>query len=136
MTPVALMTRSMAIREESLATRVTSVCHHVVSGADVTLPPERLQEVVSGQRAALIWGGTANLAPVDDILISVERPLGCGASNSMEVTLDSDGTANDAIVFVSAQTDDRYVAIALAFLTTARFASNARDAAIKSAISS
>jgi thymidine phosphorylase len=43
--------------------------------AQVELAPERLNEIVRTQRGCLAWGGTARLAPVDDILISVERPL-------------------------------------------------------------
>jgi thymidine phosphorylase len=43
--------------------------------AQVELPPDRLKEIVRRQRGCLAWGGTARLAPVDDILISVERPL-------------------------------------------------------------
>jgi len=43
--------------------------------AEVELSPERLNEIVRTQRGCLAWGGTARLAPVDDILISVERPL-------------------------------------------------------------
>lgn len=43
--------------------------------AHVELPPEKLLEIVRSQRGCLAWGGTAKLAPVDDILISVERPL-------------------------------------------------------------
>ena len=43
--------------------------------ANVDLKPERLQQLVAQERAFLAWGGTAKLAPVDDILISVERPL-------------------------------------------------------------
>jgi thymidine phosphorylase len=43
--------------------------------AQVELPPDRLNEIVRTQRGCLAWGGTARLAPVDDILISVERPL-------------------------------------------------------------
>ena len=43
--------------------------------AAVELPPDRLNEIVRTQRGCLAWGGTARLAPVDDILISVERPL-------------------------------------------------------------
>jgi thymidine phosphorylase len=43
--------------------------------ARVELPPDRLNEIVRRQRGCLAWGGTARLAPVDDILISVERPL-------------------------------------------------------------
>jgi len=41
----------------------------------VELPPERFNDIVRSQRGCLAWGGTAKLAPVDDILISVERPL-------------------------------------------------------------
>jgi len=43
--------------------------------AQVELPPDRLKDIVRRQRGCLAWGGTARLAPVDDILISVERPL-------------------------------------------------------------
>jgi thymidine phosphorylase len=43
--------------------------------AQVELQPERLSDIVRRQRGCLAWGGTANLAPVDDIMISVERPL-------------------------------------------------------------
>ncbi len=43
--------------------------------ANVELSPEQMQKVVHQQRACLAWGGTARLAPVDDMLISVERPL-------------------------------------------------------------
>jgi thymidine phosphorylase len=43
--------------------------------AQVELPPERMNQIVRTHRGCLAWGGTARLAPVDDILISVERPL-------------------------------------------------------------
>jgi thymidine phosphorylase len=43
--------------------------------AEVELSPENLKEIVRAQRGCLAWGGRARLAPVDDILISVERPL-------------------------------------------------------------
>ncbi|HBH34910.1 MAG TPA: thymidine phosphorylase, partial [Gammaproteobacteria bacterium] len=43
--------------------------------ANVDLEPSRLFDIVQKQRGCLAWGGTARLAPVDDILISVERPL-------------------------------------------------------------
>jgi thymidine phosphorylase len=43
--------------------------------AHVELSPDRLSDIVRRQRGCLAWGGTANLAPVDDIMISVERPL-------------------------------------------------------------
>lgn len=42
---------------------------------DVTLPPERLREVVAAAGACLAWGGAFKLAPADDVIIQVERPL-------------------------------------------------------------
>jgi thymidine phosphorylase len=55
--------------------------------AQVELVPERLHEVARRERGALTWGGTANLAPVDDILISVERPLGIDYPGQMVASI-------------------------------------------------
>jgi thymidine phosphorylase len=55
--------------------------------ATVELPPKRLRELVDRENGALIWGGTANLAPVDDILISVERPLGLDYPGQMVASI-------------------------------------------------
>lgn len=41
----------------------------------VDLDPAALRDIVRRERGCLAWGGTARLAPMDDILISVERPL-------------------------------------------------------------
>lgn len=43
--------------------------------AQVELAPEALRQIVHKVRGCIAWGGTAKLAPVDDMLISVERPL-------------------------------------------------------------
>jgi len=43
--------------------------------AEVELSPDRLKQIVRAERGCLAWGGRARLAPVDDILIAVERPL-------------------------------------------------------------
>jgi thymidine phosphorylase len=43
--------------------------------ARVDLEPGRLRQIVRRERGCLAWGGTARLAPADDVLISVERPL-------------------------------------------------------------
>lgn len=51
--------------------------------ACVNLPMETLREIVHQERACLAWGGTANLAPVDDILISIERPLNLDSQGQM-----------------------------------------------------
>lgn len=51
--------------------------------AKVDLTPQQLHEIVRRQRACLAWGGTARLAPADDVLISVERPLGIDSQGQM-----------------------------------------------------
>ncbi|HEY7491180.1 MAG TPA: thymidine phosphorylase family protein [Candidatus Tectomicrobia bacterium] len=43
--------------------------------ADVALAPAHLQRVVETAGACIAWGGTLELAPADDILITVERPM-------------------------------------------------------------
>jgi thymidine phosphorylase len=51
--------------------------------ANVELPLERLSDIVRDQRACLAWGGTADLSPADDVLISVERPLSLDSPGQM-----------------------------------------------------
>jgi thymidine phosphorylase len=55
--------------------------------AHVNLPFERLQEIVREHRGCLAWGGTANLSPADDVLISVERPLSLDAPGQMVASI-------------------------------------------------
>jgi len=55
--------------------------------AKVELPPDQLHEIVRAQRGCLAWGGTARLAPVDDILISVERPLSLDSPGQMVASI-------------------------------------------------
>jgi thymidine phosphorylase len=43
--------------------------------AEVALPPARLYQVVQESGACIAWGGALELAPADDILITVERPM-------------------------------------------------------------
>lgn len=43
--------------------------------APVNLPKEKIYEVVKKTNACIVWGGSFHLAPADDILIQVERPL-------------------------------------------------------------
>ncbi len=51
--------------------------------ARVDLEPAQLKEIVKHHRGFIAWGGTANLSPVDDILISVERPLALDSRGQM-----------------------------------------------------
>ncbi len=55
--------------------------------ADVDLTPEQLHRVVRSQRGCLAWGGTARLAPADDMLIAVERPLGMDSGEQMVASI-------------------------------------------------
>jgi thymidine phosphorylase len=43
--------------------------------AEVALSPVQLQRVVQSCGACIAWGGALDLAPADDILITVERPM-------------------------------------------------------------
>jgi thymidine phosphorylase len=43
--------------------------------AEVALSPERLRAIVEETGGCIAWGGALDLAPADDILITVERPM-------------------------------------------------------------
>lgn len=55
--------------------------------AQVKLTPKRLHQIVRKHRGCLAWGGAARLAPVDDILISVERPLSLDSPGQMVASI-------------------------------------------------
>ncbi len=55
--------------------------------AEVEMPFERLQQIVRATNGCLAWGGTAGLSPADDILISVERPLGIDSPGQMVASI-------------------------------------------------
>jgi len=55
--------------------------------ADVELPFERLRQIVRDTNGCLAWGGTADLSPADDILISVERPLAIDSPGQMVASI-------------------------------------------------
>src|SRR5579885_102366 len=43
--------------------------------ADVSLSADRIHQVVNRTGACIAWGGALELAPADDVLITVERPM-------------------------------------------------------------
>ena len=51
--------------------------------AEVNLPFDRMASIGRALRGCLIWGGQAGLAPADDVLISVERPLSIDSPGQM-----------------------------------------------------
>lgn len=55
--------------------------------AEVELPFERLTQIVRAHKGCLVWGGTADLSPADDVLISVERPLALDSPGQMVASI-------------------------------------------------
>ena len=55
--------------------------------ANVELPFAQLADIVRDHRGCLAWGGTANLSPADDVLISVERPLSIDSAGQMVASI-------------------------------------------------
>lgn len=55
--------------------------------ANVEPPFERLCDIVREHRACLAWGGTSDLSPADDVLISVERPLSIDSPGQMVASI-------------------------------------------------
>ncbi|MFC3685845.1 thymidine phosphorylase family protein [Hydrogenophaga luteola] len=55
--------------------------------ANVELPFDRLTDIVRDHRGCLAWGGTADLSPADDVLISVERPLALDSPGQMVASI-------------------------------------------------
>ncbi|MBN8442427.1 MAG: thymidine phosphorylase family protein [Thauera sp.] len=55
--------------------------------AGVELPMDTLSDIVREHRGCLAWGGTAQLSPADDVLISVERPLSIDSPGQMVASI-------------------------------------------------
>lgn len=43
--------------------------------APVTLPIEKMRQVVEKEGGCIVWGGSVDLSPVDDVLVQIERAL-------------------------------------------------------------
>jgi thymidine phosphorylase len=55
--------------------------------AAVDMPFEQLTDIVHRHRGCLAWGGTSDLSPADDVLISVERPLSIDSPGQMVASI-------------------------------------------------
>ncbi len=55
--------------------------------ADVNLSLPKMQEIVAKEGGCLGWGGAFTLAPADDIIISVERPLNIDAPGQLVASI-------------------------------------------------
>ncbi len=51
--------------------------------AEVALSPDRIRAVVAQTGGCIAWGGALDLAPADDVLITVERPMGIDTEAQM-----------------------------------------------------
>jgi len=51
--------------------------------ANVSLPIEKMKKIVEKTNGCIIWGGALNLAPADDKIIQVERPLAIDAKSQL-----------------------------------------------------
>jgi len=55
--------------------------------AEVSLTPAQLKAIVHEVGACIAWGGTLSLAPADDILITVERPMELDTESQMVASI-------------------------------------------------
>jgi thymidine phosphorylase len=55
--------------------------------ARVDIGIDEMREIVHAYHGCLVWGGRVNLSPADDILISVERPLGIDTREQMVASI-------------------------------------------------
>ena len=51
--------------------------------AKVAFPIEKMKQIVLKAKGCVVWGGSLNLAPADDKIISVERPLEIDAESQL-----------------------------------------------------
>jgi thymidine phosphorylase len=51
--------------------------------AEVALTREQIRDVVAKTGGCIAWGGALDLAPADDVLITVERPMGIDTESQM-----------------------------------------------------
>ena len=55
--------------------------------AQVDLSIDEMRALVEREKGCLVWGGHVNLSPADDVLISVERPLGIDTAEQMVASI-------------------------------------------------
>ena len=55
--------------------------------ANVDMPFTQLTDIVHRHRGCLAWGGSSDLSPADDVLISVERPLSIDSPGQMVASI-------------------------------------------------
>ena len=71
----------------------TSDTMEVLANVEFTI--EEIDQIAKKCNAALVWGGSLNMAPADDLLIRVERPLKLDPLSQMLASIMSKQLAND-----------------------------------------
>lgn len=54
---------------------------------NVNVDLAQMREIIATERGCLVWGGHMKMAPADDIMISVERPLGIDTQEQMVASI-------------------------------------------------
>ncbi len=57
----------------------------VLANVDVSIPA--MQSIVGQHKGCLVWGGHVNLSPADEVMITVERPLGIDTPEQMVASI-------------------------------------------------
>jgi thymidine phosphorylase len=55
--------------------------------ANVDIDVVRMQDIVRREKGCLVWGGRVKLSPADDVMITVERPLGIDTPEQMVASI-------------------------------------------------
>ena len=88
--------------------------------APVDLDLATMQQVVERENGCIVWGGSANLSPADDILIQVERPL----------DFDSDGQLTASVLSKKLAAGATHVVVDIPVGPTAKIRSSAAAEAL------
>src|SRR6185312_11552171 len=70
----------------------------VLANVDIDIP--RMRDIVARHKGCLVWGGHVNLSPADDVMITVERPLGIDTPEQLVASILSKKLAAGATCLV------------------------------------
>ena len=76
---VSIVAAAGLIIPKTSSRAISSACgtsDFVETFCDIDVSADRLKEIGESVGGAFVWGGSMNLAPVDDIVIRIEHPLG------------------------------------------------------------
>jgi thymidine phosphorylase len=89
--------------------------------AEVEVPLERIYEIVKQEGGCIVWGGALDMAPADDVIITVEKPL----------NIDSEGQMIASILSKKAAAGSTHVVIDIPVGRTAKITSEKEGLKLK-----